>query len=101
MSRDEWDDVWQDKSTALPEIFRESISLVKKIIRHNIEIENRPPSYSTIQKEEFNNSPFGKGGQGGAIHSQGGMKEGVQSISSLCKGGMKGVKMNCCLLLLI
>ena len=65
MSRDEWDDVWQDKSTALPEIFRESISLVKKIIRHNIEIENRPPSYSTIQKEEFNNSPFGKGGRGG------------------------------------
>lgn len=36
MSRDEWDDVWQDKSTALPEIFRESVSFVKKVVlQHN------------------------------------------------------------------
>lgn len=36
MSRDEWDDVWQDKSTALPEIFKESISFVKKVVlQHN------------------------------------------------------------------
>ena len=32
MSRDEWDDVWQEKSTALPEIFRESVLFVKKVI---------------------------------------------------------------------
>lgn len=37
MSRDEWDDVWQGKSTALPEIFRKSVSLIKKSIRYNIE----------------------------------------------------------------
>ena len=36
MSRDEWGDVWQDKSTALPEIFRESVSFVKKVVlQHN------------------------------------------------------------------
>ena len=36
MSRDEWDDVWQDKSTALPEIFSESVSFVKKVVlQHN------------------------------------------------------------------
>ncbi len=36
MSRDEWDDVWQEKSTALPEIFRESVSFVKKVVlQHN------------------------------------------------------------------
>src|SRR3989339_415345 len=35
ISRDEWDDVWQNKSTALPEIFRESFSLIKKIIMDN------------------------------------------------------------------
>ena len=36
MSRDEWDDVWQDKSTALPEIFRESVLFVKKVVlQHN------------------------------------------------------------------
>jgi len=32
VSRDEWGDVWQDESTALPEIFRESVSFVKKVI---------------------------------------------------------------------
>ncbi|MBM4067259.1 MAG: hypothetical protein FJ266_16765, partial [Planctomycetes bacterium] len=37
MSRDEWDDVWQGKSTALPEIFRKSVSLIKKSVRYNIE----------------------------------------------------------------
>ena len=31
--------------------------------------------------------PLGKGGRGGAIHSEGGMKEGVQSISSPLQGG--------------
>ena len=36
ISRDEWDDVWQNKSTALPEIFRESVSFVRKVIlQHN------------------------------------------------------------------
>src|SRR3989304_1438032 len=36
MSRDEWGNVWQDKSTALPEIFRESVSFVKKVVlQHN------------------------------------------------------------------
>ncbi len=36
MNRDEWDDVWQDTSTALPEILRESVSFVKKVIlQHN------------------------------------------------------------------
>src|SRR3989337_244577 len=36
MSRDEWGDVWQDKSTTLPEIFRESVSFVKKVVlQHN------------------------------------------------------------------
>ena len=36
VSRDEWGDVWQDKSTALPEIFRESVSFVKKVVlQHN------------------------------------------------------------------
>lgn len=36
MTRDEWDDVWQEKLTALPEIFRESVSFVKKVIlQHN------------------------------------------------------------------
>ena len=54
ISRDEWDDVWREKSTALPEIFRESFSLIKKIIMDNIE--NRPPYYSTIQKEELINT---------------------------------------------
>ena len=32
VSRDEWGNVWQDKSTALPEIFRESVLFVKKVI---------------------------------------------------------------------
>ncbi|MBI5677150.1 MAG: V-type ATPase subunit [Planctomycetes bacterium] len=32
MSRDEWGNVWQDKATSLPEIFRESVSFVKKVI---------------------------------------------------------------------
>ena len=32
MNRDEWGDVWQDTSTALPEILRESVSFVKKVI---------------------------------------------------------------------
>ena len=36
MGRDEWDDVWQDKSTALPEIFRESVLFCKKVVlQHN------------------------------------------------------------------
>jgi vacuolar-type H+-ATPase subunit C/Vma6 len=80
MSRDEWDDVWQDRATALPEVFRESVSLIKKIIMDNIE--NRPPSYSTIQKEELNHSPLEKGGQGGfTIPSHGGMKKEIQSLT--------------------
>jgi len=32
MSRDEWDDVWQEKATSLPEIFKESISFFKSVI---------------------------------------------------------------------
>ena len=32
MSRDEWDDVWQDKATSLPEIFKESVLFVKKVV---------------------------------------------------------------------
>jgi len=80
MSRDEWDDVWQDRSTALPEILRESVSLIKKIIMDNIE--NRSPSYSTIQKEELTRSPIEKGGQGGfTIPSHGGMKKEIQSLT--------------------
>jgi hypothetical protein len=91
MSRNTLDDVWQDKSTALPKIFRESVFLIKKIIRYNIEIEKRPSSYPTIQKEEFSNSPFGKGGQGRfSVHLQDSMKEGVQSISPPSQGGDEG-----------
>lgn len=32
MIRDGWSAVWQDKSMALPEIFRESVSFVKKVV---------------------------------------------------------------------
>ena len=80
MSRDEWGNVWQDKSTALPEIFRESVSFVKKVITRHCHNQTLP--YPTVQKGEFSNSPLEKRGEGGfVIHSQGGMKEGVQSIT--------------------
>ena len=80
VSRDEWGNVWQDKSTALPEIFRESVSFVKKVITRHCHNQTLP--YPTVQKGEFSNSPLEKRGEGGfVIHSQGGMKEGVQSIT--------------------
>ena len=80
VSRDEWGNVWQDKSTALPEIVRESVSFVKKVITRHCHNQTLP--YPTVQKGEFSNSPLEKRGEGGfVIHSQGGMKEGVQSIT--------------------
>src|SRR5574341_2615275 len=57
MSRDEWDDVWQDKSTALPEIFRESVLFVKKVVlQHNhnqITPPVSPPSQGGVKKESL------------------------------------------------
>ena len=80
ISRDEWDDVWQEKSTALPEIFRESVSFVKKVITRHCHNETLP--YTTVQKGEFSNSPIENGGQGGfAISSHGGMKKEIQSLT--------------------
>src|SRR3990167_8932191 len=72
ISRDEWDDVWQEKATALPEIFRESVSFVKKVVLQHCHNETTP--YPSVQKEAFNNSLLEKEGQGGfAISSHGGM----------------------------
>ncbi len=79
-SEDELDSAWQDKSTALPEIFRDSVSFAKKVITrhyHNQTLPHPP------QNGEFDNySPIEKGGQGGiAIPSQGGMKKKIQSFT--------------------
>ena len=43
VSRDEWGDVWQDKSTALSEIFRESVSFVKKVVLQHNHSQITPP----------------------------------------------------------
>jgi len=40
IDKDRWDDVWQGKSTSLPEVFKESISFVKTVI-------------NTVQKERL------------------------------------------------
>ena len=49
ISRDEWDDVWQDKATALPEIFRESVSFVKKVILQHNHNQITPPVSLPLQ----------------------------------------------------
>jgi V/A-type H+/Na+-transporting ATPase subunit C len=59
MSRDEWDDVWQDKSTALPEIFRESVSFVKKVILQRIHNQITPHI-----------SPPSQGGEEGGVKKE-------------------------------
>ncbi|MBI2470130.1 MAG: V-type ATPase subunit [Planctomycetes bacterium] len=43
MSRDKLDDVWQDKLTALPEVFKESISFIKKVILQHVHNQIPPP----------------------------------------------------------
>jgi len=93
MSRDTLDDVWQDKSTALPEILSESVSFVKKVILQHCHNQTLP--YPTVQKGECSNSFLEKEGQGGfAISSHGDMKKEVQSLtiqsSPLLQGGDDG-----------
>src|SRR3972149_7107198 len=53
ISRDEWDDVWQDKSTALPEILRESVSFVKKLVLQHNHNQITPPVSLPLQGGDF------------------------------------------------
>ena len=53
MRRDEWDDVWQDKSTALPEILRESVSFVKKVVLQHNHNQITPPVSLPLQGGDF------------------------------------------------
>lgn len=52
ISRDEWDDVWQDKATSLPEIFRESVLFVKKVVLQHNHNQITPPVSPHSQGEE-------------------------------------------------
>ena len=80
VSKDELENAWQDKSTALPAIFRESVLFVKKVITQHCHNETTP--YPSVQKEAFDNSLLEKEGQGGfAISSHGGMKKEIQSLT--------------------
>lgn len=47
MTNDTWDDEWQGKTTSLPEVFKKSISFLKKITMQYSQ--NRIPSYPTTQ----------------------------------------------------
>ncbi|HHT9137500.1 MAG TPA: V-type ATPase subunit [Candidatus Wunengus sp. YC60] len=60
ISTDKLDDAWQDKATALPEIFRESVSFSKKVIAQ--QNHNQTLTYPTAQKDKSSNALLEKGG---------------------------------------
>ncbi|HHT9108830.1 MAG TPA: V-type ATPase subunit [Candidatus Wunengus sp. YC64] len=91
---DKLDDAWQDKSTALPEIFRESVSFSKKVIAQQNHNQTLP--YPTVQKGEFSNSPLEKEGHGEfTVPSQGEKSakhnQNTAHISPPLQGGTKAI----------
>lgn len=65
INNDRWSDVWQGKAASVPEVFKESISFLQKIITQHSHNQITPPL------------------------SQGGTKKGVQSITPPSQGRVK------------
>ncbi|MDE2216083.1 MAG: V-type ATPase subunit [Planctomycetota bacterium] len=89
INKNTWDDLWHGKETSLPEMFKELVSCIRKVIMSHSQ--NRIPPYPAMQKGVINDSPFEKGGQGGfVVPSQKWMKERVQSITSPVSPPLQG-----------
>ncbi len=65
INKDTWDDLWHGKETSLPEMFKDLVSCIRKVIMSHGQ--NRIPPYPAMQKGVLNDFPFEKGGSGGFV----------------------------------